>query len=161
MHGAELEGRGPLWTIFTPLAVDADPERMKAVLDKLRAASAREDFEELTVAMTVVADKDKRQRGLRGAIISALGEEVVMESWVFKKGKEQGMQLGKEQGEQQGEQRAVVRLFEKRLGRPLDEGEKATLLRRLSVLGYDRVVDVRDELSPEALAAWLANPEAA
>ena len=55
------------------------------------------------VAMTVVADKDKRQRGLRGAIISVLGEEVVMESWVFKKGREQG------------EQRSVVRLFEMRL----------------------------------------------
>ena len=80
-----------------------------------------------------------------------------MESWVFRKGREQGQ----EQGLQQGMQQALVRLFERRLGRPLDEGEKATVLRRLGVLGYDRVIDVRDELSPEALAAWLANPEAA
>ena len=151
---AELEARGsPLWMIFAPLAVDADPERMRAVLDNLRAESSPQDFEELAVAMTVVADKDKRQRGLRGAIISVLGEEVVMESWVFKKGREQGEELG--------ERRALVRLFEKRLGRPLDEGEKATLFQRLGSLGYDRVVDVRDELSPEALASWLANPEAA
>lgn len=150
---AEIEARGPLWTIFTPLAVDADPERMKAVLDRLRAENSSKDFEELTVAMTVVADKDKRQRGLRGAIIAVLGEEVVMESWVFKKGKEQGVQ--------QGKQDLLVQLFEKRLGRPLDEDEKATVLRRLGSLGYDRVVDVRDELSPEALASWLANPEAA
>ena len=119
------------------------------MLDKLRAESSREDFEELTVAMTVVADKDRRQRGLRGAIISALGEEVVMESWVFRKGKEQGVQ------------QTLVHLFETRLGRPLDEGEKATVLRRLGVLGYPRVIEVRDELSPEALASWLANPEAA
>jgi hypothetical protein len=150
---AELQARGPLWTIFTPLAVDAEPERMKAVVEKLRAESSREAFAELTVAMTVVADKDKRQRGLRGAIISVLGEEVVMESWVFKK--------GKEQGEQSGEQKALVRLYEKRIGRPLDEGEKVTLLQRLGSLGYDRVVDVRDELPPEALASWLANPQAA
>jgi hypothetical protein len=154
---AEIAARGPLWTIFTPLAVDADPEQMKGVLDKLRAESLREDFEELTVAMTVVADKDRRQRGLRGAIISVLGEEVVMESWVFKKGREQG-ELS---GVQKGKQELLVQLFERRLGRPLDEGEKTTVLRRLSVLGYDRVVDVRDELSPEALASWLANPEAA
>jgi hypothetical protein len=35
------------------------------------------------------------------------------------------------------------------------------VLQRLGSLGYDRVVHVRDELSSEALASWLANPEAA
>jgi hypothetical protein len=38
-------------------------------------------------------------------------------------------------GREQGEQTALVRLFEKRLGRPLDEGEKATVLQMLGSLG--------------------------
>jgi hypothetical protein len=87
-----------------------------------------------------------------GAILSVLGEEVVMESWVFKMGREQGEKLGK--------QELLGRLYAKRLGRPITESEQATVLRRLGSLGYDRLVDVRDELSPEALAAWLAAPDA-
>jgi hypothetical protein len=122
---------------------------MKAVLDRLRADSSPQDFGELSVALTVVAQKDKRQRGLREAILALLKEEDVMQSSVF--------QLGA----QRKEQTMLVRLFEKRIGRPLDEGEKATLLQRLGALGSDRVIDVRDELSPEALASWLANPQAA
>jgi hypothetical protein len=154
---AELEARGPLWTIFTPLAVDAAPERMEAVLDKLRAESSPQDFGELSAALTVVAHKDKRQRGLREAILGLLNEEDVMQSSVY--------QLGEQRGEQRGElrkeQNMLVLLFEMRLGRPLDEGEKATLLQRLGVLGSARVIAVRDQLPPEALASWLANPQAA
>jgi len=146
---AELEARGPLWTIFTPVAVDAAPERMKAVLEKLRAETSPQDFGELSAALTVVAHKDKRQRGLREAILALLNEEDVMQSSVF--------QLGA----QRNQQKTVVRLFEKRLGRPLDEGEKATLLQRLDALGYDRMLDLPLELPPESLASWLTNPQAA
>jgi hypothetical protein len=154
---AELVARGPLWAIFTPVAVDADPARMKAVLDKLRAEHDKRDFEELAVAMTVVADKDKRQRGLRAAIMSVVGKEVVMESWVYKKGKE----LGKLEGKLEGKHDAVVELYEMQLGRPLEEGEKAALLQRIGSLGSRRVMKVGTELSPEGLATWLANPQAA
>jgi hypothetical protein len=64
-------------------------------------------------------------------------------------------------GAQRGEQKVLVLLFEKRLGRPLDETEKATLFQRLGALGSDRMLDIPFELSPEALASWLANPQAA
>ena len=53
--------------VFAPPAVDADPERRKEVLEKLRAETTPRQFMELAVALTVVADKDKRQRGLRSA----------------------------------------------------------------------------------------------
>jgi hypothetical protein len=155
---AELEARGsPLWMIFAPLAVDADPERMKTVLDKLRAETSPRDFGELAVALTVVAAKDKRQRGLREGILALLTQEDVMESSVYKMGK----QDGKQEGEQRGEQKTLVRQYEKRLGRPLTDQERATLAQRLAKLGGDRLDDVLFGLSPEAIAAWLGRADAA
>ena len=151
---AELAARGsPLWMIFAPLAVDADPERMKAVLARLRAETSPRDFGELAAALTVVAAKDRRQRGLRGVILGLLSKEDVMQSSVF--------QMGRQEGQKETQLQDVARLFEKRLGRSLVETERTTLLQRLASLGYDRLVDVRDELSQEALAAWLRNPDAA
>lgn len=150
---AELAARGsPLWMIFAPLAVDADPDRMKQVLDKLRAETSPRDFGELAVAMTVVADKDKRQRGLREAILSALDEEVVMESWVFNQ--------GKQQGKQQGELNVLVTLYEMLLARPLTDREHTTLMQRLETLGYQRLLAVQQTRSGDALATWLADPNA-
>jgi len=95
----ELTARGPLWSIFAPLAVDADPERMQAVLGRLRAEVAADDFVELAVAITVLADQNRRQRGLRDAIVEALGREIVMQSWVWTEGEK----AGREQGEKQAE----------------------------------------------------------
>jgi hypothetical protein len=147
---AELEARGsPLWMIFAPLAVDADPERMKAVLDKLRAETSPREFGELAVALAVVAAKDKRQRGLRQGILALLKEDEVMEGSVYKMGK------------RRGEQETLARLYEKRLGRPLTDEERATLAQRLGTLGGDRLDDVLFGLSPEAIAAWLGHADAA
>jgi predicted transposase YdaD len=80
-----------------------------------------------------------------------------MQSSVFQMGRQEGRQEGQQEAQQQG----LARLFEKRLGRPLDDAERATLMQRLSALSYDHLVDVRDELSADALAAWLRNPDAA
>jgi hypothetical protein len=155
---AELAARGsPLWMVFAPLAVDADPEGMTEVVARLRAETSQRDFAELAAALTVVAAKDKRQRGLREGIISLLSEEDVMQSSVFQMGKQHGEQLGKELEER----RSIALLYEKRLGRPLEDAERAALIQRLGALGYARLVDVRDELSADALAGWLRNPEAA
>jgi hypothetical protein len=146
---AELEAKGsPLWMIFAPLAVDADPEQMKRVLENLRAQTRPREFKELAVALTVTADADKRRRGLRQVILSSLSEEVVMQSWVFQQGLEKGRQEG------------LVRRFERRLGRKLADEEHATLTQRLGSLGPDRLDDVVLDLSADALAAWLADPNA-
>jgi hypothetical protein len=151
---AELSARGsPLWMIFAPLALDADPVRMQQVVERLRAETPAQEFAELAATLTVVATKEGRRRGLREVILGLLRKEDVMRSGVF--------ELGKQDGRLEGEQQAVTRMFEKRLGRPLAEAERAVLRRRLGSLGADRVMDVRDELGPDALAAWLAAPDAA
>lgn len=70
---AELEARGSLlWMIFAPLAVDATGEKMGEVLARLRAQTSRREFEELAVAMTAIADTDKRGRCLREHIVAFL-----------------------------------------------------------------------------------------
>ena len=120
-------------------------------------------MEELGVAMSVLADADKRKRGLRGVITSLLPEEAVMESWVYKQGKEKGQQEGVEKGIAKGIEKGIgllAHLVERRLARPLDSAERGALIRRLDTLGPERLGDVVYDLSPEALAAWLAAPDA-
>jgi hypothetical protein len=154
---AELAARhSPLWMIFAPLAVDADPARMKQVIDALRAETSPREFGELAAALTVVATKDRRHRDLRGAILALLKEEEVMESSVFELGKQRGEQTG----ELRGEQKTLVRLYQKRLGRSLTDVERATLIERIGALGFDRVDEVILGLSSDALAAWLLDPDA-
>lgn len=153
---AELEARGPLWAVFAPLAFDADPVRMRAVLDRLRAAHSQREFAELAAALVVVAKKDQRQRGLDQAILAVLSEEDVMQSSVY----EMGMQRGELKGELKGEQKTLARIYERRLQRPLTDGERATLAQRIEKLGVDRLLDVPDDLSADALAAWLGDPAA-
>jgi hypothetical protein len=55
----------------------------------------------------------------------------------------------------------LAHLFERRLGRALSDGERTTLTERLRVVGPARLGDVVLDLAPDALAAWLADPDAA
>ena len=77
-----------------------------------------------------------------------------------------GQQLldeGQQQGIEQGIERGiglVERQFQRRLGRPVTAEEHRTLVRRLGTLGPARVGDVVLDLSSDALAAWLADPDA-
>jgi hypothetical protein len=153
---AELSARGPLWAIFAPLAVDADPARMKDVVDRLRATQPPRKFGELAVALTVTAAKDKRRRGLDGVIFSMLSKEEAMQSPVY----EMGERDGEAKGERKGEHKTVLHLYELRLGRTLTDAERTTLTRRLEGLGVTRVLNMPCELSADALAAWLADPAA-
>jgi hypothetical protein len=103
------------------------------------------------VAMAVLADADKRQRGLRGVITSLLPEEVVMESWIYKQGEEKGLEKGIG---------PLAHQFERRLARALTSAERGVLVRRLGTLGPERLGDLVLDFTPEALAAWLAAPDA-
>jgi hypothetical protein len=145
---AELEARGPLWAIFAPLAVDADPVRMADVIGRLRAAHPARAFGELAVGALVLAAKDKRQRGLQAAILKVVSEEDVMHSPVY------------EMGHKRGEQKTLARVYERRLQRPLTDAERAALGKLEGTLGIDRLLDVSDELPADALAAWLRDPAA-
>jgi hypothetical protein len=106
---AELSARGsPFWLVFAPLAVDADARAMERVVATLQDGQDERRFAELAVALTVMADADKRRRGLRNAIIPLLKKEIVMESWVFKQGRVEGRAEGRAEGEARGKADAVL-----------------------------------------------------
>ena len=80
-----------------------------------------------------------------------------------KLGEKRGLQRGEKLGEKRGLQRGLaptIRLFERRLGRPLAKSEQRMLHVRLDTLGPDRLADVVLDLSPEELTAWLADRNA-
>jgi hypothetical protein len=66
---------------------------------------------------------------------------------------------GRDQGLSEGIG-AVEHQFARRLGRPITPAEHAELLRRVGTLGAARIGDVVLDLAPDALAAWLADPDA-
>lgn len=63
---------------------------MTTVVNELRARTTRSRFEDLAVAMTVLADADVRRRGLRSVIAAQLPRELVMRSWIYRQGEESG-----------------------------------------------------------------------
>ncbi len=76
---------------------------------------------------------------------------------------DRGWKRGKKEGRKEGLKEGIdlmVHLFTRKLGRPLTERERETLLRRLDTLGPGRLGDVVLDLDGTALAAWLANPRA-
>jgi hypothetical protein len=78
----------------------------------------------------------------------------------FEQFKERVRQEGRQEGEARGVYRGLQHLFARRLGRPLTEGETATLLVRFDTVGPDRLGDVVLDLTPDALAHWLTDPDA-
>jgi hypothetical protein len=70
------------------------------------------------------------------------------------------VEKGRQEGLEQGRALECERLYERRLGRALREGERATLHERWSRLGAERVEDMLLDASAEALAAWLTDPVA-
>lgn len=135
---AELEARGSLlWMIFAPLAVDASGEKMGKVIGQLRAQTSRREFEELAVAMTMLADADKRGRCLREQIVAFLPEEVVVESWIFKQGVERGRGQGKAEGKAEGKADAVIKVLAARRIR-VSKGSRERILRCTDPATLDR-----------------------
>jgi hypothetical protein len=150
---AELQARGPFWMIFAPLATDADATKLAQVVDALRAQTSPEAFEELGLALATLTEADRRKRGFRHVVESLLPEELVMQSWIYKKGKAEGLKEGCEQGLQ-----PLVHLFERRLARPLAPEERARLAQRLRADGPEKLGDVVLDLPPAELSVWLAPP---
>lgn len=70
-------------------------------------------------------------------------------------GREEGLREGLREG-----LAPLLRLFARKLGRPLSEQEEATMCARLATHGADRLGDVALDLDGAALAAWLADPNA-
>jgi hypothetical protein len=81
----------------------------------------------------------------------------------YERGQQAGQQEGFDRGTKEGFERgaqSLAHLFERRLGRPLHDDERALLRERNETLGPDRVGDVVLDLSADELAAWLADPGA-
>lgn len=86
---------------------------------------------------------------------------------LFEDFKEKLRREGRQEGETLGELRGFLRglqplrhQFARRLGRPLTEAEAATLRSRFDTVGPNRLGDVVLDLSPDALGAWLTDPDA-
>lgn len=135
--------RSALWMVFAPLAADATPEAMSGVVAALRAALPARRFEEIAVAMTVLADADARERGLRPVIAAQLPEELVMQSWVYTQGREKGLEEGIERGIEKG----------------IEKGLRQSIALALSARGLKLSAAHRARLDAEAraevLQAWL------
>jgi len=134
---AELEERGPMWMIFTPLAVDANREEMERVLARLRDELPERRSNELTVAMAVMADTDKRRRKLKNVIVPWLSKEIVMQSWIYKDGEKDGLKKGLEKGRAEGRAELLLDLLAAKFGR-VPAKVRARVLKA----------------SPEELTAW-------
>jgi hypothetical protein len=114
----------------------------------------------------VCAATQGRYHAMLEAMASEGLEPVIIEDLV-KFGEDMGLQKGLEQGLEQGLERGLerglaplLRLFGRRLGRPLDEREQAEVRRRLEALGPDRLGDVVLDLGADELGRWLADPDA-
>lgn len=145
---ADLAARGPFWPIFAPLAVDADKRRITRVMEDLRAQVSPEAFEELGVAMAVLAEADRRGRDLRSVVKTMLPRELVMQNWIYKEGLEDGLE--------KGALRSLARQFERRLARPLTEAERSRLAERIHEQGTESASDAVLDLPAQDLATWLA-----
>lgn len=64
------------------------------------------------------------------------------------------------EGVEKGLEKSLTHQFERRLGRPLSDAERATFRQRLLSLGSDRLGDVVLDLTAADLATWLADPAA-
>jgi len=148
---------GPFWLAFAPLTRDATAPTLKAVLDHLgRHVNHTRDLADILATMNVLAEHDPRNRGLADVIHNAFPEELIMQSSIYQRGVEQGL----EQGLEQGREESLSHLYHRRLGRPLTDKERETLHERLDTHGLERIGDVVFDLDGEALARWLADPDA-
>ena len=99
-------------------------------------------------------------------MIRSMEDQLTPEAEAFIVASDRGSKLAKKlgaEGRNEGRNEglgAVEHLLARRLGRPVTPAEHAELLRRLGTLGAARIGDVALDLAPDALAAWLADPNA-
>ncbi|MBI5516224.1 MAG: hypothetical protein HY909_20735 [Deltaproteobacteria bacterium] len=122
--------------------MDADPDNLPRVLKDLRRRNDKARYEELAVAMTVLADADCRGRGLRAVLAAHLPEELVMQSWVYKQGHEKGHEKGHKEGHEEGRREG------------LREGLLRVLVARAIPLSDAQRAVIAAEADPEVLARW-------
>lgn len=147
---AEVEAMGGLfWLVFVPLAIDVDEDKLDRVLQRLeRQSQTDEEYADLLAAMTILARLNRGKQHLTDVLESrAKREKVVMKNFFFREGKKEGKKEGLA---------ALAHMLERRIKRPLTEGERARISARLGKDGPDKLGDAILDLSPDELEAWLA-----
>lgn len=131
------------------------------------AALPRDAWERRIIAPFLVSLQRKLVKVQAKALLTDEEKELLMngqkfidafdafEQKAWKRGRKQGLQQGLQQGIE-----PLVHLFARRLGRPLHDGERTAIVRRLETLGPDRLGDVVLDLDADGLARWLADPAA-
>ena len=76
-------------------------------------------------------------------------------------GRAEGKAEGRAEGRAEGTRTLLAHQVERRIRRPLSEAELGTLHARIDALGAEQVSDIVIDLSPDALAAWLAETQPA
>jgi hypothetical protein len=121
-------------------------------------AARRASWAERHMAVVAAAMR-KRYESMVTAMEQANLEPVVIEDLV-KFGEDRGYGRGFDRGFDRGRAETMERLFARRLGRTLTDGERATVLQRLEALGEERLDDVVLTSGAAVLAAWLGDPAA-
>jgi hypothetical protein len=116
--------------------------------------TVQEEFERY-LAPVPREDPEIRQRG-RNLTEMMLRHFPEVREELIEKGIERGIEKGIEKGLM-----PLAHQFERRLGRALTPEEHHALRERFDRIGSNRLGDVVLDLSAAALAAWLADPDAA
>jgi hypothetical protein len=140
------------WLLLLRFEVPADPGKLPEAQRGL-TMEIQEWFERYKQRL----EEKGRKRGVREGRERGVREG--RERGV-REGRERGVREGRERGVREGRTQVLTRLFEKRLGRPLNKDERSLLAERLERLGEERLGEVVLELGAEPLRRWLSDPAA-
>ena len=166
---------GTFWLVFAPVAVDANVESMRQVLEELRRREPRDvERAELYAAMLVVAELNTWEHNLEKELRAMMQDadfETLMKSRTFRevfetgiaRGKKEGIEAGKKEGIEKGRRAAIEELLQgllmRRMQRELTPDEQAALSNRAATLDSQQASAVLD-LDADALRGWLFGPDA-
>lgn len=167
---AELWSRpGTFWLVFTPLAIDANRESLRQVIEEIRRREpSEEDRADLYAALLVLAELDPWKHNLRKEVemlVQELDVESIMKSQtlrkVFEEGMEKGIEKGVEKGRQQILEEMLRTLLVRHLQRDLTPPEQAALSAKASTLDGQQAAEAMRSLDGDALRTWLLGPDTA
>jgi hypothetical protein len=144
---------GRLWTVFTPAARDASVESVsRAVRAAEKRARTKTELEDLLATMELVAESQGALDAIQEMLMKAMDDKgITHTSKIIRRWREDGWKEGLG---------AVVRMIERKVGRPLTAEEREVLYARAGTGGVERLGDVVLDLDGPALAAWLASTAA-
>jgi len=179
-----FEGGDGTWATTAPLALEyagkgQDEAELRTKIAELLAAGTqwvwvvrlvgprRVDVHERGVGMrTVGSDGTLTAPGVLGLPVPVralfdreVAHEVTLRNLLAAKGYPD-IAAVREEGREEGVRDNLQRLFQRKLGRPLTEGEREAIRGRLESQGSDRLGDVVIDLDGTALDQWLNDPSA-